>query len=459
MRCSRSPSARAISAFARELQTLGVELVRHGRHPRAPCGRRHRGGLGQRPDGRSRRSSAARSAPSIPQIYAGILARRDTPEQLQQLAEHGIGLIDLVVVNVKPFAPEVGRRHIGIDEAIELIDVGRRGAPRRRRPQRRRCDRDLQRRSTTPPCSRSCGRWARSPPTPATGSPPTRSAPSPPTTRRSRPTSTRSPTTSIRNGWRSSSRRSATCPYGENPHQRAAFYRETTHRSGSLADATQLAGRAPTFNNLLDLDAAYRIATDYTAPTVVITKHTDPVGIASAEELVEAYRRALDTDAVSSFGGIVGVNRELDGATAGEIAANSYEAVIAPGFSAEAARDPARQVRPGAPRRAGRPCRGHAGLRHREPGLQARGRRPAGRGARPAGPRPRPAPGRHPPPPHPGRAHRPPVRLARGAPRPLERHRPRPQRRDRGHRRGAGQPQRLGGHRAATGRAHVRSSP
>ncbi len=94
------------------------------------------------------------------------------------------------------------------------------------------------------------------------------------------------------------SRRSPTCPYGENPHQRAAFYRETTHRSGTLADAIQLHGSPPTFNNLLDLDAAYRIAADYTAPTVVITKHTDPVGVASAEELVEAYRRALDTDPV-----------------------------------------------------------------------------------------------------------------------------------------------------------------
>jgi phosphoribosylaminoimidazolecarboxamide formyltransferase/IMP cyclohydrolase len=125
----------------------------------------------------------------------------------------------------------------------------------------------------------------------------------------------------------------ADLPYGENPHQRAAFYRETTHRTGSLADAAQIQGAQPTFNNLLDLDVAYRIAADYTAPTVVIAKHTDPVGIASAEELVEAYRRALDTDAVSSFGGIVGVNRELDGETAREIAANSYEAVAAPGFS------------------------------------------------------------------------------------------------------------------------------
>jgi phosphoribosylaminoimidazolecarboxamide formyltransferase/IMP cyclohydrolase len=92
----------------------------------------------------------------------------------------------------------------------------------------------------------------------------------------------------------------------------------------------------PSFNNLLDLDVAYRIASDYTTPTVVIAKHTDPVGIASADELVEAYRHALETDPVASFGAIVGVNRVLDGATAREIASNSYEAVIAPGFDASA---------------------------------------------------------------------------------------------------------------------------
>ncbi len=124
--------------------------------------------------------------------------------------------------------------------------------------------------------------------------------------------------------------------YGENPHQPAAFYRETTHRSGMLADATQLQGGSPSFNNLLDLDAAYRIARDYTAPTVAIVKHTDPVGLASNDELVEAYRKALETDSVAAFGGIVAVNRELDGPTAREIAANSYEAVIAPGFSQSA---------------------------------------------------------------------------------------------------------------------------
>ena len=112
--------------------------------------------------------------------------------------------------------------------------------------------------------------------------------------------------------------------YGENPHQRAAFYRETTHRSGTLADATQLRGDAAVLQQPTSTSTrAYRIATDFTAPTVAIVKHTDPVGLASADELVEAYRHALETDSVAAFGGIVGVNRELDGATAREIAANS----------------------------------------------------------------------------------------------------------------------------------------
>ena len=323
-----------ISAFARELQTLGVELF-------ATDGTREHLAA----DGIEAASvSDLTAVPPLvggqvrtfhPAIYAGILARRDDAEQLQQLAEHGIGLIDLVVVNVKPFAPEVGRRHIGIDEAIELIDVAGAallGAAARNaagviaicRPEHYagvleelrslgQASADTRYRLAADAFSTVAAYYAE----------------------------IAAYLNQISNNVHPQRlalvlEKVSDLPYGENPHQRAAFYRETTHRSRSLADATQLAGSSPTFNNLLDLDAAYRIATDYTAPTVVITKHTDPVGIASSEELVEAYRRALDTDAVSSFGGIVGVNRELDGATAGEIAANSYEAVIAPGFSAEA---------------------------------------------------------------------------------------------------------------------------
>jgi phosphoribosylaminoimidazolecarboxamide formyltransferase / IMP cyclohydrolase len=320
-----------LSAFARDLLTLGVELY-------ATDGTREHLAA----DGIEAASvSDLTAVPPLvggqvrtfhPAIYAGILARRDRSEQLEQLAEHGIGLIDLVVVNVKPFAPEVARRQIAIDEAIELIDVA--GA------------------ALLGAAARNAAGVIAVP------------APShyPTVLEELRTLGQVSADTRYRLAADAFSAVAAyyaeiaaylnqisnnvyparlalvlekvsDLPYGENPHQRAAFYRETTHRSGTLADATQLHGEAPTFNNLMDLDAAYRIATDYTAPTVAITKHTDPVGLASAEELVEAYRRALDTDPVSSFGGIVGVNVELDGATAREIAANSYEAVIAPAFS------------------------------------------------------------------------------------------------------------------------------
>ena len=267
-----------------------------------------------------------------PAVYAGILARRDVPAQLDELAQHGIGLIDIVVVNVKPFAPEVGARQFGLHEAIELIDVG--GAA-------------------------LLGAAARNSAGVAAVASPRHYGEVIAELRELGGVSAELRQTLAADAFGAVAAYYAEIAaylnqisgklfpgrlamvlekvedlrYGENPHQRAAFYRETTHRSGTLADATQLQGEAPSFNNLLDLDAAYRIATDYTSPTVVIGKHTDPVGLASNDELVEAYRHALETDPVASFGGIVAVNRELDGATAREIAANSYEAVIAPGFS------------------------------------------------------------------------------------------------------------------------------
>ncbi|MFL5679036.1 MAG: bifunctional phosphoribosylaminoimidazolecarboxamide formyltransferase/IMP cyclohydrolase [Chloroflexota bacterium] len=320
-----------ISELARELGTLGVEMF-------ATDGTREylaADGIEVAP------VSDLTHVPSLvggqvktfhPAVYAGILARRDIPEQLEELVTQGIGLIDLVVVNVKPFAPEVGRKMIGIDEAIEMIDVGGAallGAAARNAAgvaaianpeQYRRVVAELKALGHVSPELRAMlaadafGAVA----------------------------AYHAEIAAYLNQISGNTfpRRLALVlekvddlRYGENPHQRAAVYRETTHRSGTIADATQLQGSRPSFNNLLDLDAAYRIVTDYTSPTVAIAKHTDPVGLASNDELVEAYRKALETDPVASFGGIVAVNRELDGATAREIAANSYEAVIAPAYS------------------------------------------------------------------------------------------------------------------------------
>jgi phosphoribosylaminoimidazolecarboxamide formyltransferase / IMP cyclohydrolase len=320
-----------ISGFARELQHLGFEIY-------ATDGTREHLAA----DGIEVASvSDLTDVPPLvggqvrtfhPAIYAGILARRDIPEQLEQLVEHGIGLIDLVCVNVKPFAPEVGRHHIGIDEAIEMIDVA--GA------------------ALLGAAARNAAGVT------AVGDPghyaevldDLRTVGQVSADTRYRLAADAFGTVAAYYAEIAAYlnqisgnvypkrlalvlEKVADLPYGENPHQRAAFYRETTHRSGSLADATQLHGSPPTFNNLLDLDAAYRIASDYTTPTVVISKHTDPVGIATSDDLVEAYRKAIETDPVASFGGIVGVNREVDGPTAREIAESSYEAIVAPGFS------------------------------------------------------------------------------------------------------------------------------
>jgi phosphoribosylaminoimidazolecarboxamide formyltransferase/IMP cyclohydrolase len=320
-----------ISGLARDLVALGVEIY-------ATDGtREHLAGDGVEV---ASVSELTKVPPLIggqvktfhPAVYAGILARRDVPEQLAELEANGIGLIDIVVVNVAPFAPAVGASLLGIDAAIEMIDVGgaallgaaaRNAAgvaavanpdhyPRLVAELRElglvsaelRAQLAAEAFGTVAAYHAEIAAYLNQ----ISGNifPP-------------RLALVLEKVDDLR--------------YGENPHQKAAFYRETTHRSGTLADATQIRGERPSFNNLMDLDAAYRIAADYTAPTVAIVKHTDPVGLASADELVEAYRHALETDSVAAFGGIVGVNRELDGPTAREIAANSYEAVVAPGYS------------------------------------------------------------------------------------------------------------------------------
>jgi phosphoribosylaminoimidazolecarboxamide formyltransferase / IMP cyclohydrolase len=272
-----------------------------------------------------------------PNVYAGILARRHRPEDLEQLAEHGIGLLDLVVVNVKPFAPQVGSGVVPLDEAVEMIDVG--GV------------------ALLSAAARNFGGVA------AVSDP----GQYPRLVEELRTLGQISPELRQRlaadafavvaaynaevAGYLNQigdirfperltlvMEKKRDLPYGENPHQRAAFYRETTHRTRSLVDAVQLQGTDPSFNDLLDLDAAYRIARDFTAPTCTIVKQTNPVGLASSDSLAEAYRRALEGDPVSAFGAVVAVNRQLDEETAAEIAGNAYEAIAAPGYSEGARR-------------------------------------------------------------------------------------------------------------------------
>lgn len=119
--------------------------------------------------------------------------------------------------------------------------------------------------------------------------------------------------------------------YGENPHQKAAFYKDTKINSG-LTNAKQLHGKELSFNNIVDMDSAWATANYFSNPTIAIIKHTNPCGCAQANTLVEAYKLALASDPVSAFGSIVAANRKIDSETAEEISKLFVEVVIAPGF-------------------------------------------------------------------------------------------------------------------------------
>jgi phosphoribosylaminoimidazolecarboxamide formyltransferase/IMP cyclohydrolase len=123
--------------------------------------------------------------------------------------------------------------------------------------------------------------------------------------------------------------------YGENPHQCAAFYRDLDQRGG-LAAAHQIQGKELSYNNLLDLQAAWAIARDFADPVVAVVKHGNPCGVATAERLLDAYTLAQAADSVSAFGGIIAANRPVDRDTARAIAATFVEALIAPGYAEDA---------------------------------------------------------------------------------------------------------------------------
>ncbi|HSA93277.1 MAG TPA: bifunctional phosphoribosylaminoimidazolecarboxamide formyltransferase/IMP cyclohydrolase [Terriglobales bacterium] len=123
--------------------------------------------------------------------------------------------------------------------------------------------------------------------------------------------------------------------YGENPHQKAALYSDGSGRG--VANGRQLQGKELSYNNIVDLEAAWSLAQEFAEPVAVIIKHTNPCGTATGKTLVEAYKKALECDPVSAFGGVIGFNRPVDGETAAEVAKLFVEAVAAPGYD-EAAR-------------------------------------------------------------------------------------------------------------------------
>lgn len=263
-----------------------------------------------------------------PAVHAGILARR-IPEHLAELAAHGLAPIDLVVCNLYPFAATVARPDVDEAEAIEQIDIGGvtllRAAAKNfesvlvvcdpadydellARLQQGEVDLALRRRLALKAFQHTAAYDAA-----IAGYLGAEQRPLP----------------AVLN---LAYERVEPLRYGENPHQQAALYRPV----GQPAAFAQLGGKEMSYNNWLDMDAAWQLAQEFDAPTVCIIKHTNPCGVASGASLAEAYPRALASDPVSAFGGIIAVNRTADLALAEAMADLFVEVVVAPDYTEEA---------------------------------------------------------------------------------------------------------------------------
>jgi len=268
-----------------------------------------------------------------PAVHGGILARRDLPQHLSELTQNRIEPIDMVVVNLYPFVETVSKDGVSLDEALENIDIGGpsmlRSAAKNfpsvlvvvdpgdydailQKLRQGNVDSEYRKRLAHKAFQHvalydtAIAQYLNEEAFPE------------------------EMTIALK--------KSYNLRYGENPHQQAAFYVEQNvrRRQDGLASLEQLGGPEISFNNLLDLDAALNVLSDFTAPTIAIMKHTNSCGLASHNDLAEAYRRALTGDPVASFGGVVASNRSIDLATAQEIDKTHYDAVVAPEFQKEA---------------------------------------------------------------------------------------------------------------------------
>ncbi len=276
-----------------------------------------------------------------PTIHGGLLARRDIPEHMQALEQHGIQTIDLLVVNLYPFEATVARPDCSLEEAIENIDIGGpamvRSAAKNWRDVGVLTD-AAQYESVVEELKAQGGLSDR-----------TRFALSVAAFNRisnydaaiSDYLSRIQPDGSLSTFSAQSNGRFVKLQdlrYGENPHQNAAFYRELNPAPGSLVSARQLQGKELSYNNIADADAAWECVKAFDGPACVIIKHANPCGVAIGASALDCYSKAFQTDPTSAFGGIIAFNCLLDEAAAQAVAKQFVEVLIAPAFS-EAALD------------------------------------------------------------------------------------------------------------------------
>ena len=286
-----------------------------------------------------------------PKVHGGILARRDLPEHLATIAEHGIPTIDLVCVNLYPFAATIAKPGVTLEDAIENIDIG--GPAMVRSSAKNYAGVAI----VTDPADyapllaemKATGGALKL----ATRFNLARKA----FTHTARYDSMIANwLTGLDDGAEAKPAEAAPVPsifparlqlafdrteilrYGENSHQQAAFYRDTIALPGSIAAYTQLQGKELSYNNIADSDAAWECVKAFDAPACVIIKHANPCGVAIAGSLLGAYEKAFKTDSTSAFGGIIAFNGEvgLNVVEAMNARKHFVEVLIAPSFTAEA---------------------------------------------------------------------------------------------------------------------------
>ncbi|MDZ7363325.1 MAG: bifunctional phosphoribosylaminoimidazolecarboxamide formyltransferase/IMP cyclohydrolase [candidate division KSB1 bacterium] len=274
-----------------------------------------------------------------PKIFGGLLARREVLAHLEQSQSHGIGLIDLVIVNLYPFREVVAKPDVALAEAIENIDIG--GVALIRAAAKNFAHVGV---VTSP--AQYAGVIAEMEQTGGELSEATRRelalAAFAHTAQYDAAINAylqgEIATDKLPASFSMTLEKIQDLRYGENPHQRAAFYRDSLSRDRGIAGASQWQGKELSYNNIADADAALAIVRSFAEPCAVIIKHANPCGVATGATLVEAYQNAKATDPVSAFGGIISFNREVDGETAAAVAELFAEVILAPGFNLEAQR-------------------------------------------------------------------------------------------------------------------------
>ncbi|MGD9945171.1 MAG: bifunctional phosphoribosylaminoimidazolecarboxamide formyltransferase/IMP cyclohydrolase [Burkholderiaceae bacterium] len=327
-----------ITELARALSALGVEILSTGGTAKLLAGDgipvkevSEHTGFPEMLDGRVKTLH--------PTIHGGLLARREVPEHMQALSRHDIATIDLLVVNLYPFEATVARADCTLEDAIENIDIGGPAMVRSAAKNWRGVGVLTDASQYAPALAELREHGGLSDATRFSLAVAAFNAIAnydgaisdylsslqPDGSRGEFPAQTNGRFVKLQD-----------LRYGENPHQRAAFYRDLYPAPGSLVTARQLQGKELSYNNIADADAAWECVKSFDTPACVIVKHANPCGVALGADAADAYARAFRTDPTSAFGGIIAFNREVDGDAARAVSKQFVEVLIAPAYTDEA---------------------------------------------------------------------------------------------------------------------------